>query len=256
MVNHDWDLCRRHGNPFSHKFSNRQRTGATDPAQESSPKQDLSDALHNKSWVVLFFATLMMFIMLVVRGGSMTFYMNEYVNREAMFTFLSGLNLVAPATDLVNGTIGAEYFRPFDRAGSLECAERRLRASRHDGDSFHDRRRHTLEAAYLRDLATGNLLRLPDSGRGHDHVAAFIPADGIKAECFWRPSRGECAGTNDTVAMVDDRRQRRLFGMEDRAPRHRIHVRRVVFALKFGLGIGGAAPVSFRIIGAVADHRP
>jgi len=84
----------------------------------------------------------------LVRGGSMTFYMNEYVNREAMFTFSQRPQSGgASQRDLVNGTIGAEYFRPFDRAGSLECAERRLRASRHDGDSFHDRRRHTLEAA-------------------------------------------------------------------------------------------------------------
>jgi len=69
-----------------------------DPNQHTSAKQDLLDTLKNKPWVVLFCATLMIFIMLVVRGGSLPFFMDAYVDREAMYAFLTNLNLVVPAS--------------------------------------------------------------------------------------------------------------------------------------------------------------
>ncbi|EDY83323.1 sugar (Glycoside-Pentoside-Hexuronide) transporter subfamily [Verrucomicrobiia bacterium DG1235] len=68
-----------------------------DPKQQASARQDVKDAFANKPWRILFFATLMIFIMLVVRGGSLTFFMNEYVDHEAMFGFLLNANLVTPA---------------------------------------------------------------------------------------------------------------------------------------------------------------
>ena len=73
-----------------------------DPNQVSSAKQDLLDTFRNRPWVILFCATLMIFIMLVVRGGSLTFYMQNYVDGDAMSAFLAKMGLmksegVAPA---------------------------------------------------------------------------------------------------------------------------------------------------------------
>ncbi len=74
-----------------------------DPTQQSSPAQDLSDAFSNKPWLVLFFATMMIFIMLVLRGGAMMFYLNECVNRDALFAFLKELHFVTPVDGIMSG---------------------------------------------------------------------------------------------------------------------------------------------------------
>ena len=73
-------------------FSVKERV-QPDPEQDSSAKQDMLDTLNNKPWLVLFFATLMIFIMLVVRGGSLTFYMQSYVNQTALGDFFSQMSL-------------------------------------------------------------------------------------------------------------------------------------------------------------------
>lgn len=65
-----------------------------DPDQVSSAKQDLLDTFRNRPWVILFCATLMIFIMLVVRGGSLTFYMQNYVDGDAMSAFLAKMGLM------------------------------------------------------------------------------------------------------------------------------------------------------------------
>lgn len=73
-------------------FSVKERV-QPDPDQVSSPKQDMADALKNKPWLILFFATLMIFIMLVVRGGSLTFFMQNCVDQTALGDFFLKLGL-------------------------------------------------------------------------------------------------------------------------------------------------------------------
>lgn len=68
-----------------------------DPKQQSSVKQDMKDTWGNKPWRIMFFATLMMFVMLVVRGGSQAFYFDAYADQNSIVAFLSHLNLVVPA---------------------------------------------------------------------------------------------------------------------------------------------------------------
>ncbi len=67
-----------------------------DPEQVNSVKQDIKDLFKNKPWVVLFAATLCIFVMLVVRGGSLTLYFREVADLDSMFTFLQRFNLVVP----------------------------------------------------------------------------------------------------------------------------------------------------------------
>lgn len=68
-----------------------------DPDQQSSAKQDILDTWANKPWKIMFFATLMMFVMLVVRGGSQAFFFDAFVDRNSIVAFLANLNLVVPA---------------------------------------------------------------------------------------------------------------------------------------------------------------
>ena len=73
-------------------FSVRERV-SPDPDQKSSPKQDMLDTFKNRPWVIMFSATLMIFIMLVVRGGSMPIFMEHFPDREAMGHFIGSMGL-------------------------------------------------------------------------------------------------------------------------------------------------------------------
>lgn len=76
-------------------LSTRERV-EPDPEQVNSVKQDIKDLFKNRPWVILFAATLSIFIMLVVRGGSLAFFMEYCVDQAAMFSFLQQFNLVMP----------------------------------------------------------------------------------------------------------------------------------------------------------------
>lgn len=76
---------------------------APDPDQQTSASQDVLDTFKNKPWVILFFATLMIFIMLVVRGGSIALYMEKIVDPQAMNLFLQKVGLVTSATGEMTG---------------------------------------------------------------------------------------------------------------------------------------------------------
>jgi Na+/melibiose symporter-like transporter len=83
-------------------FSVRERV-VPDPNQQSSAKQDIKDAFNNKPWIILFSATLVIFIMLVVRGGSVGIYTEKIVDQLALKSFLEGLGLVTPASGELSG---------------------------------------------------------------------------------------------------------------------------------------------------------
>ncbi len=66
-----------------------------DPKQKSSPKQDFADLLKNKPWISMFVLTLFLFITLALWGSGMFYYFTYYVDKESLFTFLQSLGLVA-----------------------------------------------------------------------------------------------------------------------------------------------------------------
>ena len=74
-------------------FSVKERV-KPDPNQQSSVKQDLADCFHNKSWVVLFIATLFIFINLATRGGALTLFTQYYVDQVQLYTFISQFGVV------------------------------------------------------------------------------------------------------------------------------------------------------------------
>jgi len=83
-------------------FSSKERV-QPDPHQHSSVRQDIADAFSNRPWVVVFLATLAIFIMLSIRGGSLPFFTQFYVDQTALGAFLDRLGLVASAGGAFSG---------------------------------------------------------------------------------------------------------------------------------------------------------
>lgn len=74
-------------------FSVKERV-LPDPNQQSSVKQDLVDAFANRPWVVLFVATLAIFVMLAVRGGSLPLFTQFVVDHDALGAFVTRMGFV------------------------------------------------------------------------------------------------------------------------------------------------------------------
>ena len=65
--------------------------------QKSSPAQDFADLARNSPWVVMFFMTLAHFTILSLRGGALYDYYHYYADKAALYDWLRGLGLTAPA---------------------------------------------------------------------------------------------------------------------------------------------------------------
>jgi GPH family glycoside/pentoside/hexuronide:cation symporter len=51
------------------------------PEQKSSIKDDLSDLVKNRPWIIMLTLTILVFITLAMKGGSYVFYFNNYVDK-------------------------------------------------------------------------------------------------------------------------------------------------------------------------------
>jgi Na+/melibiose symporter-like transporter len=57
--------------------------------QKSSIKEDLSDLVKNRPWLIMLSLTILVFITLAMKGGSYVFYFNNYVDKVALAKFIS-----------------------------------------------------------------------------------------------------------------------------------------------------------------------
>ena len=73
-------------------FSSKERIHP-DPKQKSSILQDMKDVVRCKPWAVMFFITLFVFTTLALRGGGMYYYFTYYVDKGALLHFVNGLGL-------------------------------------------------------------------------------------------------------------------------------------------------------------------
>src|SRR5664280_1176566 len=64
-----------------------------DPKQKSNPKQDFSALLKNGPWIAMFILTLAHFATLAMRGGTLFYYFQYYVNQDRLFDLLQSLGL-------------------------------------------------------------------------------------------------------------------------------------------------------------------
>jgi len=77
-------------------FSTRERI-QPDPRQKSSAKRDFGDLLQNGPWIAMFILTLAHFIFLAMRGGTLFYYFEYYVNKDHLFDALQSLGLTSAA---------------------------------------------------------------------------------------------------------------------------------------------------------------
>lgn len=77
-------------------FSAKERI-RPDPKQKSSPRQDFADLLQNAPWKSMFVLTLFLFITLALWGSGMFYYFTYYADKEHLFQFLQSLGLVTSA---------------------------------------------------------------------------------------------------------------------------------------------------------------
>ena len=66
-----------------------------DPQQKTSLRQDLSDLLRNRPWIVLFLATLFYFMAIVIRGNVMLPYFRYLAGNAKLFSWFNGFGLAA-----------------------------------------------------------------------------------------------------------------------------------------------------------------
>jgi glycoside/pentoside/hexuronide:cation symporter, GPH family len=68
-----------------------------DPRQKSDPKADFGSLLRNRPWKAMFILTLVHFAVLAMRGGTLFYYFQYYVDPEKLFDVLRNLGLTATA---------------------------------------------------------------------------------------------------------------------------------------------------------------
>lgn len=73
-------------------FTTKERI-APPPNQKTSIKQDFKDILSSRPWKAMFLLTLFLFTTLAMWGSSMSYYFNYVVDKQALFVFLEKIGL-------------------------------------------------------------------------------------------------------------------------------------------------------------------
>ena len=84
--------------------------------QKHDLKQDIKEVLRNKPWLAMFGMVLFVFITLALRGNANYVFVTRYLDSDALRSFVEGLGLTAPATALDHPGIG---FRILDAFGMI-----------------------------------------------------------------------------------------------------------------------------------------
>jgi len=73
------------------------------PEQKSSVKEDLSDLIKNRPWLIMLTLTTLVFVTLAMKGGSYVYYFENYVNKEQLASFIE------PILNILSD-VGLNYF--------------------------------------------------------------------------------------------------------------------------------------------------
>jgi len=68
-----------------------------DPRQKSDARRDFATLLKTGPWIAMFVLTLAHFIVLAMRGGTLSYYFQYYVSQDQLYAFLDRLGLAHPA---------------------------------------------------------------------------------------------------------------------------------------------------------------
>jgi Na+/melibiose symporter-like transporter len=96
-------------------FTTRERIQPP-PQQKSAGKQDFRNLLKNGPWIAMFVVTLAHFIVAAMRGGTVLYYFQYYVNKERLFSVLQNLGLTQAAA-------GGPWFKLLDTFGLIVDSE-------------------------------------------------------------------------------------------------------------------------------------
>ncbi|MGD0778499.1 MAG: glycoside-pentoside-hexuronide (GPH):cation symporter, partial [Candidatus Solibacter sp.] len=77
-----------------------------DPKQKSDPKRDFGALLKNGPWIAMFILTLAHFSMLAMRGGTLFYYFQYYVNQDRLFEMLQSLGLTGAHGNYILNAFG------------------------------------------------------------------------------------------------------------------------------------------------------
>jgi glycoside/pentoside/hexuronide:cation symporter, GPH family len=72
-----------------------------DPQQQSSVRQDFRDLTKNPPWIVMFVLTIVLFVTLALRGGTVLYYWKYYVARENLFSLFNVLGTGATIVGVI-----------------------------------------------------------------------------------------------------------------------------------------------------------
>lgn len=92
------------------------------PKEQKTPiRQDLTDLLHNRPWVIMLILTILVFTTLSIKGGMNIYYFKYYLTEESQVSFLGTVRF-----DEIIGWLGhlftAEAFDQFSKPGSAPYA--------------------------------------------------------------------------------------------------------------------------------------
>lgn len=96
-----------------------------DPRQQSSPRQDFGSLLRNGPWKAMFILTLAHFAVLAMRGGTLFYYFQYYVNPAKLFSVLEKVGLTSAA----NGTHAGIWYNLLNTFGLIVDSNRNNVAS-------------------------------------------------------------------------------------------------------------------------------
>ena len=77
-----------------------------DPKQKSNPRQDFGALLNNGPWIAMFILTLAHFAMLAMRGGTLFYYFQYFVDKDRLFDMLQSLGLTGAHGNYILNAFG------------------------------------------------------------------------------------------------------------------------------------------------------
>jgi glycoside/pentoside/hexuronide:cation symporter, GPH family len=77
-----------------------------DPKQKSDPRRDFGALLKNGPWIAMFVLTLAHFATLAMRGGTLFYYFQYYVNQDRLFELLQSVGLTGTHGNYILNTFG------------------------------------------------------------------------------------------------------------------------------------------------------
>jgi Na+/melibiose symporter-like transporter len=208
--------------------------------QKNSIKQDFKNIFGNRPWKAMFILTLFLFITLAMWGSGMSYYFNYYVDKDALFGFLGNVGLVSDSNNtgigysvlnafgLIasdNSQVFAVGFSLFNMVGQLVTLAGVILLSQFLSSIF-GKRNVFIVCLTLTALFTALFFVIPP-----DKIAWIFTLNILKSLAYAPTIPLLWAMMGDVADHSEWINHRRATGFVFAG---------IVFALKAGLGIGGA----------------